>query len=233
MDVPVGHPVGVPVDCLPVGVDVVALSEDARRRFQIDLERETQAAIRRVQNTLNTLEAREAREAQRRRAALDGAVEQAQSRISDAVQVNLDAQVHTAAAPPVCTLHARLQSTRRTRLSTFTPPSPPACAPHAPLNLDAQVGPALRLHLEQSAAASDAVRDVAFTLEARAATHAAEVVSKVASDSAITKAIEAKLMARVDERTRTNIWSVASPLFSAGAAILLYRFWDGKRNDRR
>ena len=170
----------------PVGVPVVAgVTEDAMRQFSAELERETQAAIRRVQATLNTLEAREAREAQRRRSSLDAAVEQAQLRISDAVAVSLDTQI----------------------------------------------GPTLRLHLEQAAGATELVKQVTLALEQRSSAHAAEVVNRVASDAAITRAIEARCMARVDERTRPTFWSVASPLLSAGAAVLLCRLWQ-RREER-
>ena len=150
-------------------------------RFQLDVERESAAAVQRLTNKLAALENRES---QRFKTALEHTVTQAQARVTDSARVAVDAQV----------------------------------------------APALRMHLENSAAATAAVHDVCLKLEQRAADNAEAVVGRIAGEAAIAKAIEAKCMAALDEKTKgLYLFSAVVPFLTAGAAVYLTRWWD-KRN---
>ena len=160
---------------VPVGA---RLDETHLLRFQLELERESNAAVSRLSQKFQALENRES---QRFRSSLEHTVQQAQSRVAD---------------------------TARTAV-------------------DKQVGPALRSHLENSAAATEAVQEVCLRLETRASENAEAVVRRLAGEAAITQAIEAKCLARLDEKTRSLWWWAAVvPFVSASAAVYLTRWWD-------
>ena len=85
-------------------------------------------------------------------------------------------------------------------------------------------------YLLDSASVASTVQSVCLKLEDRVVSHAERTVSRVASDAALVRSIEASCVARLEERTRWLVaWSVLAPFVSAGAAVAVSRWW-GKRD---
>ncbi|KAL1518994.1 hypothetical protein AB1Y20_003263 [Prymnesium parvum] len=163
---------------VPVGTRV---DETQQLRFQLELERESAAAVARLTSKFSALEHKES---QRFKASLEHTVQQAQARVVDSAR----------------------------------------------MAVDKQVAPALRAHLTNSAAASEAVQDVCFKLEQRAEENAKAVVARVAGEAAVTRAIEAKCMARLDEKMRhVYLVTALAPFLTAGLAVCAARWWDSRR----
>lgn len=170
-----GMAVGTPV---PMGASI---DENQLLRFQLELERETSAAVSRLTSKFSALENKES---QRFKASLEHTVQQAQARVADSAR----------------------------------------------LAVEKQVGTALRTHLENSSAATEAVHDVVAKLEHRAEENASVVISRLAGESKITRAIEEKVVHRLDEKMRgVYLWTAIVPFLSTGVAVYFVQWWNSRK----